>query len=147
MPTTQASQQTYMKVYMGKAPHLNSNRIIDNMAFKMNVVAKTADYSVLASESGTFFTDYGCTGTISFTLPAAADGLIYWFMSVAAGALTVTGPDETLVTHNDATADAVAFDQANEIIGNGFMCFSDGTLWYVAPIVGAHTSTITVTSA
>jgi hypothetical protein len=40
---------------------------------------KSANHTVLASETGTYFTNTGATGTITFTLPAATVGLHYTF--------------------------------------------------------------------
>lgn len=40
---------------------------------------KTADYTVLASESGTGFTNVGAGAAITFALPAAVAGLNYYF--------------------------------------------------------------------
>lgn len=40
---------------------------------------KTANYTVRATESGTYFTNLGASGTITFTLPAATVGLHYIF--------------------------------------------------------------------
>ena len=34
--------QTQMDVFLNKAPNVDDNNIIDNIAFKFNVVAKTA---------------------------------------------------------------------------------------------------------
>ena len=141
-----SNRQTYMKTYMGKAPGLNSNDIIDNIAFKLNIVNKTADYTVLASETGTWFTNVGATGGVNYTLPAKADGLIYWFFNCVDFELMVTAETaNTIAAHNDAAGSTVAFTEASEHIGNGFMVFSDGTLWYSVPLLGAHTATMAVT--
>jgi len=50
---------------------------------------KTANYTVLDSESGTTFTNLGASGTITFTLPAAVVGLHYIFMVRATQQLRV----------------------------------------------------------
>jgi len=50
---------------------------------------KTANYTVLDSESGTTFTNRGASGTITFTLPAAVVGLHYIFMVRATQQLRV----------------------------------------------------------
>ncbi|MGA4923433.1 hypothetical protein, partial [Bacillus subtilis] len=36
------------------------------------IVAKTADYTLIASDSGTIFTNQGAAGAVNFTLPALA---------------------------------------------------------------------------
>ena len=138
-----STRQTQMKVYLGKAPAVDDNYQIDNMAYKVNVVAKTADYTVLASETGTYFTDYGCTGTIDFTLPAVAAGLVYTFYSVSAGALKVIGATDLTVADNDATATSVQLVSAGDIIGGGFKVFCDGTKWFTMPF-GTEAATVTI---
>ena len=140
------TRQNFMKIYMGKAPAVDDNHIIDDIAFKMNVVAKTADYTVKVGDSGTVFTNYGCTGTSVFTLPAVAtaDGCIFWFFSAAAGTFTVTAPATTLTTFNNAAATSVSWETGGEIIGNGFCIFSDGTLYYCMTMPAAVAATMTV---
>lgn len=58
------------------------------------VEAKTADYTVLAAESGKTFTTVGAAGTVVFTLPPAVVGLQYRFRVGAAQALRLD-PDGT----------------------------------------------------
>jgi len=140
IPTT---QQTQMDSFLGHMPAVDSTRILDDMAFKVNVVAKTADYQVLASESGTYFTDYGCSGTIDFTLPTVADGLFFVFYSVAAGALKVIGDTNLVVADNDTTATSVSLETGGAIIGAGFKCFSNGTKWFVLPF-GTEGAVVTI---
>ena len=143
-----ANRQTHMKVHMGKTPGLDSNDYIDDIAFKFNVINKTADYTVLASESGSIFTNIGDANAIEYTLPAKADGLIYWFYICVDQEMTVTADAvNTLATFNNAAADALVFTQAGEHIGNGVMMFSDGTLWYSVVFLGAAGATVAVTDA
>ena len=140
VPTT---RQTQMDTFLGHMPAVDANEIIDNMAFKVNVVAKTADYTVLASETGTYFTDYGCTGTIEFTLPAATAGLQYTFYSVAAGTLLVKAASAIMVADNNAAATSVQLADANDIIGGGFRVFADGSKWFALPF-GTELAVVTV---
>jgi hypothetical protein len=48
------------------------------------VTAKTANYTVTASDIGTTFTNAGAAGAITFALPAATVGLWYRFVVKAA---------------------------------------------------------------
>ncbi len=140
--------QTQMPLYMGMTAGLNANRQIEDLAFTYNVVAKVADYTVLASESGTVFTTLGCTADIEFTLPAAATGLTYWFLNAVDHEMLITaGTVNTVVAHNNAAADGVSATQASEQIGSGFQVISDGTYWYAMPIYGAEDATLSVISA
>lgn len=130
MPTL-STAQTQMDTMLGKYPCLDANGVIDNISYKRNVVAKTAAYTVLASQSGTLFTNYGATASVTFTLPAMADGLEFWFFAAADVALVVaSGTADKIVTSNDAAADSVAFQTSSEILGNAMVFISDGTLWY-----------------
>ncbi len=140
IPTT---RQTQMDTFMGHMPAVDPDGYLDNMAFKVNVVAKTADYQVLASESGTYFTDLGTTGTIDFTLPAVAAGLHFTFFSASAGALLVTGAANIMVADNDATATSVQYGSSGDIIGGGFRLFSNGTKWFAMPF-GTEAATVTI---
>ena len=144
MPSPSA-RQSHMKVHMGKTPGLNSNDFIDDIAFKFNISNHVADYTVLASESGTIFTNVGITDDIGFTLPTKADGLIYWFYNCVDFELKVTSDvADTMATFNDAAADSLAFTTASEHIGNGMMVFSDGTSWFASVLIGGAAATATV---
>ena len=138
-----STRQTQMKVHLGKAPSVDDNFQIDNMAFKVKVVAKTADYQVLASETGTYFTDLGTTGTIDFTLPAATAGLVYTFFSASAGALLVKAASAIMVADNNAAATSVQYVSAGDIIGAGFRLFADGAKWFAMPF-GTEAATVTI---
>ena len=122
------NQQSHMDTFMGRAPALDSDGFIDDIAMKLNVVAKTADYTVKHSESGTFFTTEGATAAVNFTLPAAASGLVYWFFSAEDVNMTVTADTaDTMVAMNDVAADSIAFSTTSEKIGGAIMAVSDGS--------------------
>jgi hypothetical protein len=140
--------QTQMPLYRGLAAGLNTNRQIEDIAFTYNVVAKTADYTVLATESGTIFTTLGNAADIEFTLPTAATGLNDMFVNYVNYVLLITaGPADTVVAHNNAAADGVSATQDTEQIGCGFKMICDGTYWYALPIFGTEDATLSVVSA
>lgn len=62
-----------------------------------NVVAKTANYTVLAADLNNFFTNAGASGTVNFTLPTAAAGLVYTFYVDAAQTVTITAGASTTI--------------------------------------------------
>ena len=143
-----STRQTRMKIHMGKTIAVNDDHIIDDIVFRMNILNKTADYAVLASESGTWFTNVGATGGVNYTLPTKADGLVYWFFNCVDFELMVTSDvADTMATFNDLTADTIAYTQASEHVGGGFMLVCDGTSWLASPLLGAHTQTIAVVTA
>lgn len=112
------------------------------------VAAKTADYTVTDDDNGTYFTNKGAAGAVVFTLPTVAKrGLQYKFMAAAAQTLTLaSGTADTLVVLNDAAADSVSYQTANEIIGGGFKVTGDGALWIVEPIRWEAQTVTTVTA-
>lgn len=136
-------QTNGMKVHLGLGAGVNVSGQIEDIAYMVKVRAKTADYTVLAAESGSIFTNYGATAAVNFTLPALADGLIYEFYAAADVGLTVTsGTVDKMVALNDAAADSVAFSTTSLILGGSFRVFSDGTLWYVQVLSDGATVTI-----
>jgi len=134
-----------MPLWEGRAPAVDGDGMIDALAMKRNVVAKTASYTVKASESGTLFTTLGATGAITFTLPAVADGLEFTFVNAVDQNMVIAGAaNDLIVTFNNATADSISFATASEKIGGAARVTSDGTYWYAQIL---STSTLTVTDA
>lgn len=99
------------------------------------ISAKTANYTVRESDNGTLFTNKGATGAVTFTLPATAKrGLEYTFYVVADQNVTITaGTVGTLVVQDNAAADSLAINTADELIGTGIRVVGDGALWYAMP--------------
>lgn len=93
--------------------------------------AKTAAYTVLASESGTVFTNRGATGSVTFTLPSVSQGLHYLFYGVADQTFTVTAGSTIVVTFNNASATSVACSSGGQKIGAAIEAWSDGTSWFL----------------
>lgn len=125
--------QSQMPLYMGLAPGLNSQGQIDKISARMNVVAKTAAYTVKDYESGTLFTNTGATAGVTFTLPTIATtlaGVYYYFATVAGYAITVASdPADKMVVDNNATADSLASSTAGHLIGASLLVVCDGTQW------------------
>lgn len=127
-----------MPHYMGLAPGLNSTGSVSNFAWTPRFVVKTADYTVLAEESGSFFITTGATAAVNFTLPAITDGpWVFFFFNVVDFNMTVTAETaDTLNAYNDAAADSVAYSTASEKIGGGFLAWCDGTTAGVVALLG-----------
>lgn len=102
----------------------------------LRVQTKTADYTVTVADSGTIFTNHGDTGAIIFTLPVNPEkGLCYLFVNAVDQSLNVTaGTVDTLITHNDAAADSVDFDQSSNKIGQAVFVFADGNAYYAIQV-------------
>ena len=136
-------QTNGMKSHLGLGAGINANGQIEDIAYLVKIRAKTADYTVLASESGSIFTNYGATAAVNFTLPTKADGLVYEFYCAADYSLTVTSDAvDTIVSLNDAAADSVALSTTSLMLGGSFRLFSDGTLWYAQVLSDGNTVTI-----
>lgn len=138
-----------MSTFMGRGAGLGANGQIENLAWLPNVITKTADYTVLAAESGSVFVTTGATAAVNFTLPAIADGpFFYIFVNGADQNMTVTFETaDTGVAFNDLAADSVAYSTASEKIGGAFMVIGDATDVFVIPMgAGGHVQTSTVTS-
>ena len=117
-------------------PHIRFNK----------VVAKTTNYTVVATDNGTAFTTEGAGGAVTFTLPAvgsAARGLRFRFHNVVGQNMTVTAPAGKLITFNNAAATSVSFQTAGNLIGGTIeiVATSDGAK-YIAIPSGANTLTV-----
>lgn len=111
------------------------------------VEAKTASYSVLASDCGKLFTNRGAAGSVTFTLPKSATELNGWwceFATVAAQAIVIASdPVDTLIVHADATADTVT---TAATIGQHFKVVCDGTGMLVISNPSAASAATAVTA-
>ena len=111
-----------------------------------NILAKTSDYTIVASDNMTEFTNAGAAGTVNFTLPTLANGYMFRFRVVADQTLTVTSAaGNDIVTYNDAAASSLSFGTGSQKIGGGLMLYSNpaGTAWYSSNLSsGANTITV-----
>lgn len=122
------AQLTQRQILMGDAAGGISGNAFGGW---MDVVAKTADFTVTEALNNTLFTNRGAAGTVIFTLPTTAKkGLRYGFYTAAGQILRVTsGTADTLTVINDLTADSVGFETASLLIGNFIEVIGDGTSW------------------
>lgn len=111
----------------------------------LDEVAKTADYTVLATDVGKLFTTTGAGGAVNFTLPALAAGLgPFEFLNTVNQNMTVTAPAGKLVTFNNAAATSVAFSTAGNKIGARVRvwCNQAGTFYYMQNLSPGNTITV-----
>lgn len=106
------------------------------------VVAKTANYTVKATEIGATFTNKGATGAVTFALPAATVGLWYRFRVLAAQALQIdpNGTETIALPSTGAQSAAGKFisaDAAGECVE--IVC-ADAGAWHVNSYVGTWTA-------
>jgi hypothetical protein len=112
-------------------------------------VAKTASYSILASDNYTEFTNQGATGPVTFTLPAIGPGFKFLFRAYVNQNLIVTSNEgSNIIYFNNASASTLAFQTSGAIIGGGLLFYSNpaGTKWEVQNIsIAPQSNTITQT--
>ncbi len=146
MPTPSTEQST-MPLYHGKAPMVDSNGILANFSWSPRVVAKTAAYTCVAKDSGTYFTTTGATAAVTFTLPAINTGpwIMYFINTVDLDMTVASAAVDTINTFNDVAADSVAFSTSGEKIGGACVAVCDGTTLSVLQMgVGGHRQTMTI---
>lgn len=107
-----------------------------NYSYASPVVAKTANYQVLGSDSGTEFTTVGAAGEVDFTLPPPANGLQYTFIATAAFVMKVIGGSGTLKGPgglNGGAAAGTTLTVSAGTVANQYTqvrVVSDGTSWF-----------------
>lgn len=113
------------------------------------MLAKTTNYTVAASDSGTVFHTTGASGAVNFTLPAINTGPWHFlFINGADQNMTVTAATaDTAVTYNDLAADSVAFSTSSEKIGGAVEVWCDGTTLFVLGRPATIYQTITIATA
>lgn len=97
-------------------------------------VAKTANYQILIADNGSWFSNGGSTGAITFTLPAIAPLYKFGFHAAADQNVTISSKEgSNIIAPGNIAASNVAFQTPNCRLG-GFVTLrtgSDGTKWAV----------------
>lgn len=105
---------------------------------KWNVTAKTSNYTVVAADSGTIFTNTGAGGTVTFTLPTSAtagSGWHCWILVTAAQTVAVTANSGELVTLNNAAATTATWSTSSEKVGVNMWIVCDGAKMICVPMI------------
>lgn len=124
----------------GSAPTLSSP-IINTPNTKLKVTAKTADYTLLTTDSGQVFTNAGAAGTVNFTLPVAAAGLYYEIIATAAQTVAlVADAGHTIRNGGSVTSSGGAFTSDATKGPVLIVKATSTTEWYVTSIVGSWTT-------
>jgi len=115
----------------------------DGPQILLRIQVKTADYTVLLSDSGTLFTTYGDTGAIIFTLPAVIKkGFFALFAQSTDQNMTITaGTADTLIAKNNLAADGTSLVTSSNKIGALMLVFCDGNAYHAVNL-GQHTETV-----
>lgn len=95
------------------------------------IVIKTANYTVLALDNNSTFTNTGATGSVTFTLPTAAAALSYCFYVDTAQTFVIAA-DSGHTIRNGLSVTSSGGNFTSNTIGNQ-MCLRalNGTEWYV----------------
>lgn len=101
-------------VRVTSGPTLNGNGSIRS---DEKIVAKTGNYTILFTDTESFFTNTGAAGTVNFTLPTAAAGRTYTFYIDASQTLTITAGASTTI-RIAGTASAAAGNITSNTVGN-----------------------------
>lgn len=108
-----------------------------SFSYASPVVAKTANYQVQASDSGTVFTTVGASGEVDFTLPTLQAGLQFAFVAAAAQVMKVIGASNSLKAPgglNGGAAAGTTLAVAAGTVANQYTfvsVVSDGASWFV----------------
>lgn len=108
-------------------------------AFHTAEIAKTANYTVLPSDSGRLLTTTGASGAVTFTLPARTAGLIFWFYNTVDQTMTVTSAaGSDIVFAGTVSKSSIAFSTGADKAGAYLMVYTnlDGSKWYVGKLCG-----------
>lgn len=118
---------------------------------------KTTSYTIggasftlaqMAIDNNNLFTNFGASGTVTFTLPSLANailagGLCCYFMAVVASqSLAVTAPAGKLVGFNNAAATTITFSTSSTIIGAWTRIYLNAAGTFYIAQVGYNTPTM-----
>jgi hypothetical protein len=110
-----------------------------------NEVAKTGNYTIVAGDNCTRFTNGGASGAVIFTLPAIKPGYVFEFVVKANQNLTVASSEGgNIIGYNNNAVNNMAFSTSSQLYG-GFLRFEsslDGGKWYVKNFSPGNTITL-----
>ena len=122
------NQQSVMPTHDGLAAGLDAYMRIANIQFTVNPINKAASYTLLPTDSGTFFI---VSAAATFTLPAVATsaGLFWAFFNAANTNLTITAPSACMFC-DGAASTTVTFSTSSHKIGGACFVWCDGTNYF-----------------
>lgn len=98
-------------------------------AASLTVSDKTADYPIVAADTGKVFTNKGAAGAINFTLPTAAANLEFSFAVQAAQYLRVTSNTGDMIRIAEVDSATAGYIRSNETGGFLSLVCLDDTVW------------------
>ena len=119
----------------------NGSTGVGSFGFARAVTAKTSNYTVLNTDTGTTFTNTGAAGTVNFTLPTAAAGLWYTFYRDADFTVQATAAASTTIRVAGSVS-ASAGNVTLDAVGSSVTLIAISTTQWIA---FSSTGTLTVT--
>jgi hypothetical protein len=116
----------------------NTLTVVNELGFCLRnqyEVAKTANYTAVANDAGTRFSNAGASGAITITLPTAVKGKVFSFIVMAAQTLNITAPAGSIFGVGLSGATRTSSTQYSAIT---LECV-DGTNWNVTSLYGTWT--------
>lgn len=108
------------------------------------VSAKTSDYTILALDNFTTFTNTGASATVTLTLPTAVDTLGYQFAVVAARQLVIQAAGGASIAIGESISSLNGTITADGASGGLYSYISlravSATLWVATGFVGGWTT-------
>lgn len=121
----------------GGSPLVSLNGGAYSYLLGVPVIAKTSNYSILASDIKTRFTNAGASGTVVLTLPTAVAGMVYAFYVLAAQTLTITAGTGATI-RNAASVSSSAGTASASTVGNVIVLTAvSSTSWITESVVGS----------
>jgi hypothetical protein len=145
-PNTLSRATIYSSSNSGSAISLSGTSMVflDRPAIRFLqplMVTQTSAYFVLASDSNTHFDNLGASGSVTFSLPAAARGLRYEFTVMAAQTLEILAAGSDIISIG-ANASAGGGNVAANALYSHLAIEAKGTVhWIVTSAVGSWTLT------
>lgn len=114
--------------------------IAGNASNLITVSIKTSNYSVLATDDGTYFTNTGASGSITFTQPTAAAGHNSCYFADTAQPIVVAA-DSGHTIRNNTSVTAASGNLTSSGTSGAFLCIVaiNSTEWIVKNISGSWT--------
>lgn len=111
------------------------------------ILAKTSSYTIVEADHGTLFTNYGASGSVTFTLPAITNtkGMRFGFYVAADQTVIVASAAAAgLITFNNAAAASVALQTSSEKLGGMIEVIGMGSSKWMVILHTEETQTVTV---
>lgn len=107
------------------------------LGYKRPLNPQTSNYSVLAVDSNTFFTNEGAVAGINFSLPATAAGLTYTFYVQTGQTLLITAPGGSTIRNGTTISDSGGFLHAGAIGSSIRLVAINATEWVTEAVIGS----------